>query len=207
MESVTKRFKDHYERTFSKFGASSKGVDWGKDEDVALRYENMLSVIREHVSSNVSILDVGCGYGGLLEFARKQGLSMRYTGIDVAENMVSYARDHFTECEFLIGDVLHYDFDQCFDYVVCNGILTQKLVATNREMDEFANTLIRKMFELCNSGIAYNIMSNKVNFMVENLYYRSPIEMLEFCLNNISTKVRIDHAYPIYEYTVYAYRD
>ena len=207
MESVTKRFKDHYESTFSKFGASSKGVDWGKDEDVVLRYENMLSVIREDVSSNVSILDVGCGYGGLLEFARKQGVSMHYTGIDVAENMVSYARNHFTECEFLIGDVLHYDFDQHFDYVVCNGILTQKLAATNREMDEFANALILKMFELCNSGIAYNIMSNKVNFMVENLYYRSPIEMLEFCLNNISTKVRIDHAYPIYEYTVYAYRD
>ena len=207
MESVSKRLKEHYEKTFSEFGASSRGVDWGKDEDLVLRYENMLSVIKKESDTSASILDVGCGYGGLLDYAVDRGSELNYTGIDVAENMIDHAKNHHENGVFYLGDVLHHPFDQRFDYVVCNGILTQKLATTIREMDQFANALIRRMFELCNTGIVFNIMSNKVNFMAENLYYRSPVEMLSFCLDNLSSKVRIDHAYPLYEYTVYVYRE
>ena len=206
MESVSKRLKEHYEKTFSEFGASSRGVDWGKDEDLVLRYENMLSVIKKESDTSVSMLDVGCGYGGLLDYAVDRDVKLDYTGIDVAENMIAHAKIHHENGAFYLGDVLQHPFDRRFDYVVCNGILTQKLATTIREMDQFANALIRRMFELCNTGIVFNIMSNKVNFMAENLYYRSPVEMLSFCLDNLSSKVRIDHAYPLYEYTVYVYR-
>lgn len=207
MEPVSKRLKEHYEKTFSEFGASSRGVDWGKDEDVLLRYEKMLSVISSESAQCVSILDVGCGYGGLLDYAVERGVKLEYTGIDVAKNMIAYANLHHENGNFFVGDVLHHPLHQRFDYVVCNGILTQKLATTIKDMDQFANALIQRMFELCQTGIAFNVMSNKVNFMAENLYYRSPVEMLSFCLDSLSSKVRVDHAYPLYEYTVYVYRD
>ena len=207
MEPVSKLFKEHYEKTFSEFGASSRGVDWGKDEDVLLRYEKMLSVIRSKPAQSVSMLDVGCGYGGLLDYAVNRDIEIYYTGIDVAKNMIAHAKLHYENGIFFEGDVLHHSLDRRFDYVVCNGVLTQKLATTIAEMDQFANALIHRMFALCEVGIAFNIMSNKVNFMAENLYYRSPVEMLSFCLDNLSSKVRIDHAYPLYEYTVYVYRD
>jgi SAM-dependent methyltransferase len=207
MESISKRLKEHYEKTFSKFGPNSQGVDWGKEEDLRLRYENMLSVVRTGSCASVSLLDVGCGYGGLLDYAIARDFELDYTGIDVAENMIAYAKTHHRTGAFYLGDVLQYPFDLRFDYVVCNGILTQKLATTIREMDQFSNALIRRMFELCSTGIAFNIMSNKVNFTAENLYYRSPVEILSFCLDNLSSRVRIDHAYPLFEYTVYVYRD
>lgn len=207
MEVVSKRLKEHYEKTFSEFGASSRGVDWGKDEDLLLRYDKMLSVARQEAGSSVSMLDVGCGYGGLLDHAMAQDIEIEYSGIDVAENMIAHAKKHHETGTFYLGDVLHHPFDLPYDYVVCNGILTQKLDATITEMDQFANSLIGRMFELCNNGIAFNIMSNKVNFMAENLYYRSPVEMLSFCLDNLSSKVKVDHAYPLFEYTVYVFRD
>lgn len=207
METVSKRLKEHYEKTFSEFGASSKGVDWGTDEDVMLRYENMLSLIRKESEPPFSLLDVGCGYGGLLDYAVEHDIKLKYTGIDVAENMIGHAKANHETDEFFVGDVLHHPFDRRFDYVICNGILTQKLATTIKEMDRFANALIKRMFGLCEIGISFNIMSSKVNFMADNLYYRSPVEMLSFCLDNLSSKVRIDHAYPIYEYTVYVYRE
>lgn len=49
-------------------------------------------------------------------------------------------------------------------------------------------------------------MTTKVNYMVENQYYRNPVELFAYCLAEITNKVRIDHAYPLYEYTVYLYR-
>ena len=61
------------------------------------------------------------------------------------------------------------------------------------------------MFRICNRGIAFNIMTTKVNYFSNNLYYKSPIEALSFCLNEITTKVKLDHNY-LYEYTLYLYK-
>jgi len=207
MESVSKRLKAHYESKFAEFGASPRGVDWGKDEELLLRYQKMLSVMRPQADTTVSMLDVGCGYGGLFDYAEGHGVKFDYAGIDVAENMIAYAKTHHPNGAFHLGDVLHHSFDRRFDYVVCNGILTQKLETKIREMDQFCNALVHRMFDLCDVGVAFNVMSSKVNFMADNLYYRCPLEMFSFCLDNLSNKVRIDHAYPLFEYTVYVYKE
>jgi hypothetical protein len=43
--------------------------------------------------------------------------------------------------------------------------------------------------------------------MVDYAYYRSPVEILAFCLPELSNKCRIDHAYNRFEFTTYVYRD
>lgn len=62
-------------------------------------------------------------------------------------------------------------------------------------MDHFLEALVRQMFALCKVGIAFNVMSSYVNFTAPNLYYRSPVEMLAWCMSEVSTKVMLDHAY------------
>jgi hypothetical protein len=74
-------------------------------------------------------------------------------------------------------------------------------------MDRFARRLIRKMFSLARRGIAFNMMTSHVNFMAPNLYYKNPLEIIAFCASELSRRFRVDHAYPLYEYTVYVYRD
>lgn len=206
---ISALLRDHYENTFELHGPVAKGVDWGAEEDVVLRYEKMLEVIQRDASSvdaGCSILDVGCGYGGLLEHVKRSGLSINYTGIDLCENMITHARQRHDDNAFIIGDILTYDISCSFDYVVCSGVLTQKLTASIQEMDRFANRMICRMFELCRRGIAFNIMSTKVNFMVSNLYYRHPVDMLAYCLSQVTDNVIVDHAYRLYEYTTYLYR-
>jgi SAM-dependent methyltransferase len=172
-----------------------------------LRYDKMLNVIEMPPAKNPSLLDVGCGYGGLLNHLAGRGMELDYTGIDIAENMIKWAADKFSSRRFLCGDVLTFDFGRTFDYVVCSGILTQKLDATATDMDRYAAKLIRKMFELCRRGMAFNIMTTKVNYFSNNLYYRNPAELLSWCLSEITRYIKIDHAYPLYEYTVYLYRE
>ncbi|MEM0486452.1 MAG: class I SAM-dependent methyltransferase [Thermoplasmata archaeon] len=209
-ERISAAMREHYTRTFSEFGATYRGVDWGSQESTFLRYEKMLAVIDERiVSSNmpVSLLDVGCGYGGLFQYSKEKNLVLEYTGIDVSSNMILWAREHIPDAEFIEGDFLEYDFNERkFDYVVCNGILTQKLNISILDMDKFARQLIKKMFSLCKRGIAFNIMTTYVNYFAPNLYYKHPSEMLTYCLSEISQKVKLDHSYGLYEYTVYIYR-
>ncbi len=156
-------------------------------------------------SGPVSLLDVGCGYGGLLSFAKEKNVALDYTGIDMIADMITFARRTHPDACFQTGDFLSLTFDRTFDYAVCNGILTLKLEASLRHMDLFAHLLLRKMFASVRRGIAFNTMSTYVDFIGPNGYHKSPVEMLAFCASELSTCFRLDHSYAPYEYTVYVY--
>ena len=208
MDPISKALEQHYSAKFSLHGPSPEGVDWCSDETrMFLRYVKMLNIANFAPGNPTSLLDVGCGYGGLLQFAIGKHVDLDYTGIDVADNMIEWAVGNLPSGRFLHGDMLDYKFDRQFDYVVCNGILTQKLAAAGLEMDQFANQLIRQMFSLCTIGIAFNVMTTKVNYYSNNLYYRNPAELLSWCLSEITPHLKLDHSYPLYEYTIYLYRN
>ena len=184
------------------------GVDWGQDEEnLNLRYVKMLAVLQDSDLSLPTLLDVGCGFGGLLRYAGTKGINLSYTGVDVAENMIKWAKDNFHQNQFILGDVLEIDLETQYNYVVCNGILTQKLNIPGLAMDEYAHKLIRRLYDLCLQGIAFNVMTTKVNHFANNLYYRNPAELLSWCMSEITRHVKIDHAYPLFEYTIYLYRE
>jgi len=213
MDPITSALRNHYESMFAQHGATARGVDWGSDADVILRYDKMLAVMEEasaaaHSSTEgrVSLLDVGCGYGGLYAYAQRQGMDINYTGIDVVAEMISHARATLPDAHFDCRDVFESPLTETYDYVICNGILTQKLRASIREMDSYAQAMIKRLFSLCRRGAAFNVMTSKVNFTVPNLYYKSPVEMLAFCMSEVTEKVKLDHAYRLYDYTVYLYR-
>jgi hypothetical protein len=74
-------------------------------------------------------------------------------------------------------------------------------------MDVFLRCLVAKMFGQCRIGIAFNVMTTHVNFMAPNLYYRNPSELLAWCMTELTTKIKMDHAYPLFEYTLYLYKE
>lgn len=210
MDAVTATLAAHYARTFERHGAVARGVDWGAAEDVALRYDKMLAVIARDArppAPSPSLLDVGCGYGGLLAHARSRGISLDYTGLDACGAMVEHARAHAGDGRFEAGDVLEWDERGSFDYVVCNGILTQKLDVPPAAMDDFAARLVRRLFALARRACAFNMMTTHVNYTVGNLYYRDPAEVLAWCAEHLTRRVVIDHSYPLYEFTTYLYRE
>jgi SAM-dependent methyltransferase len=205
MTSVTQQFHDHYRANFLAYGATSEGVDWGAQVEASrLRLDNMLSIINGY-SPGGTILDVGCGYGALADRVNDLGLNLEYTGIDLVKEMVVEAGLRHPHRRFIHGDFLSNSDIGTFDYIVCNGILTQKLSVTNLEMNEHAKRLITAMFASSRRGCAFNIMTTHVNFQVNNLYYRNPAELLGWCMSQLTRFVRLDHAYPLYEYTLYLY--
>lgn len=210
IEDISHLLGDHYARKFAEHGATPEGVDWGSHPaDHLLRLDRMLAVLElgYQTGAKPSLLDVGCGYGSLLDLVKERGLSLGYCGIDMCASMIDTAKTRHADSEWLVGDMLAMEGTRRFDYVVCNGVLTQKLGASIRDMDQFLLALVTRMFDLCRIGIAFNVMTTHVNFMAPNLYYRNPVELLGWCMSALTPRVRLDHAYPMYEYTVSLYRE
>jgi SAM-dependent methyltransferase len=209
VDPIIEAYRKHYAATFARHGATSRGADWGEWPDVHIRYGKMLEVIEpaRAAQATVSLLDVGCGFGGLLDYAKSRGITIDYTGIDLIPEMIDHASANHPDAEFTVGDIFTLPESQSFDYAICNGILTLKLETSILQMDQFARRLIRQIFSVARRGIAFNMMSSHVNFMVPHLYYKNPLEMIAYCSMELSRRFRLDHAYPLYEYTIYVYRD
>jgi SAM-dependent methyltransferase len=206
MNAITGRLRDHYSACFVAHGPTPAGVDWGSPESAELRYAMMLAVIDpERTPGRPSLLDAGCGYAGLLDFAKSLGVDTEYTGVDVCAGMVAHARRAHPEAKIETRDLFDLPPEPAYDYVVCNGILTQKLGESQLTMARFSHDIVRRLYSLARHGLAINAMTTHANFYAPNLFYWSPVEALAFCLQ-LSPHVRLDHAYPLYEFTVYVYR-
>lgn len=208
-DEISAAFVRHYAAKVREHGPTAAGVDWRVDANAEIAYDKMLAVIRdEDRGRRVSLLDAGCGYGGLLGYARQRGIALDYTGVDVTPEMIEHGRRLYPGARFEAADLLDWQAPQPrYDYVVCSGILTLKLAASILDMNDYFGRIVRRMFALAETGIAFNAMSNRVNYMEDKLYYRSPVEVLAFCLAELSSKVRLDHSYPRFEFTTYVYRD
>jgi len=79
------------------------------------------------VMSAPAVLDVGCGTGALLHWARRAGHAGRLCGLDPAAGMLKQARKR-PDIEWVQGDLGSVAFHQEFDLVVMTGHAFQVLV-------------------------------------------------------------------------------
>jgi SAM-dependent methyltransferase len=88
------------------------------------------------IMSADSVLDVGCGTGALLRWAREEGHAGRLVGLDPAPGMLNQARS-CADIEWVLGDLTTVGWDGDFDLVVMTGHAFQELV----EDDEIRRAL------------------------------------------------------------------
>ncbi|HEX8917290.1 MAG TPA: class I SAM-dependent methyltransferase [Chloroflexota bacterium] len=74
-----------------------------------------------------SVLDVACGTGALLHWARESGHAGRLCGLDPAKGMLNQARRR-TDIEWVLGDLSSVRWDREFDLVVMTGHAFQQLI-------------------------------------------------------------------------------
>lgn len=94
-KNVSENLKNFYGDNFEQYGATPFGVSWRDQDSMNLRYDRMLNVIdKTHITQYTpTILDVGCGYGGLLEYINNHTkLKINYKGIDIVPASIDYAK-------------------------------------------------------------------------------------------------------------------
>jgi len=199
----------HYESCVEKHGDTFKGADWPNKDDAIIRYQVMLDVIKEN--EKVKLLDFGCGTGKLFEhiLTNKEVYShVDYSGLDISKKIMEKAKSKFPDTNFYCFDFLETDLNtiETFDYILLIGVFTEKIDLTFDEMWLYFKTLITKVFNKTNKGIAFNVMSKSVDWEREDLFHLSTDLLIDFITKKISRNFIIRNDYGLYEYTVYLYK-
>ena len=91
-----KLFIKRYDKSFEKFGISSKALGWegGKER----QYKRFKAAIDFTLFENrpiKTILDIGCGLGHFGLWLREKKYSIDYKGIDINPNFIKIGKDHY----------------------------------------------------------------------------------------------------------------
>ncbi|NFN86292.1 class I SAM-dependent methyltransferase [Clostridium sporogenes] len=194
--------KGKYENAFEKNGFSPKAVLWTKEKQ-QIRFEALIS---QFDLENKSILEFGCGFGDINKILKDNYKSYQYLGVDLIEDFIKTGKKNYgtSNVKFLCGDFLNKNFDKKFDYVIESGIFNMKL--KNMDNYYFIEESIEKAFELCNEAIAFNFLTERVNFKDKDFYYINPEKVLEIAYR-YSKKIVLKNDYLPFDYTVIIYKD
>lgn len=192
----------HYERCLERYGDSPQGVDWPNARDAQTRYRVMLDVVR---GGEAALLDLGCGAGHLLELIEQEDRRLDYVGYDLSEAFVELCKRKFPRHEFRRVDVLTQDFP-VFDYVIMNGLFTERRELDFSTMWAFVQSMLRVAFEHARIGVAFNVMSSHVDWERDDLFHLPLDTLATYLVSDLSRRFVVRNDYGLYEYTVYLYK-
>lgn len=193
-----------YNDSVKKFGAHTlASVHWDDEQKALYRY----SLIGKHIphDTNVSVLDIGCGNGGLLKHLNYSGFRGTYHGYDINTILIDSAKKiypAYSKC-FTVADILNDPINETFDYVVLSGLFN-----SNYGQDyQWVCSFIEKMYSLTNKKVVFNAISTYTNFKEETMYYINPFEISDFIIKNLSNEIILEHGQLPYNFQIVINKD
>ncbi len=205
MDPLKQNVVSYFENCLAQHGDSPLGVDYNGRESQFKRFEILAGIAD---LNGKSVHDVGCGLGHFLDYLKEQTVTPIYSGSDISPAMIARATKRHPGIVFEVRDLLEGPDppEPRFDYVTCCGVFHLKSENDNAAWEAFAFRLIERMYRLARHGIAFNMMTDQVDFKVDRLFYADPLKVFDFCRKNLSRRVVLRHDYPLYEFSLYVYR-
>jgi len=191
----------YYTARLREKGEGAEGMDWRDRASQHLRLDRLLTHLDPRPGD--SLLDVGCGSGELLAFCRARGFKPEYFGIDVSEEMVAACNRRFgagSAATTTLAELTRKH--RRFDLVVASGTFNVRQSTPEEEWRRFFHRSVTEMFALARRGAAFNVMSSRVDYRHDHLYYAQVEEMAKLADACGTRDFVVDHGYPLFEMTV-----
>jgi SAM-dependent methyltransferase len=189
-----------YEEKVRKYGYDHRGLGFRNRSSQEKRFEALLGVAD---LQGRRILDVGCGFGDLLEFLMQRGIRPVYTGLDVCKPMIERCHERFQGdiAHFVCADVLEYQPEQQFDYVVASGLFGLDAEGARERI----RPTLERLFGWCGVAASVNFLSANYPDPVDGRIYVEPGKALEAGLA-LTPSARLDHSYLPNDFTLHLYK-
>lgn len=199
MNSDDRRNIDFYNSKLLEYGENFKALDWGSKTSQISRFKVLTEI---GMVSGDSILDVGCGLADFYEWMKVSKFNFKYTGIDITPEMAKKAQARFPNISIINTTIFdNFNSNRCFDYVMASGIF----VFREKNPEQYLFSTIKKMFSLCDKGIAFNSLSSWSKDQAIDEYYADPTRTISFC-RELTPSVVLRHDYHPGDFTIYMYK-
>ena len=203
-----KKIKNYYELCLKTHKSGYRAVNWSSKSSQELRFQKICEV---GDLKGRSIHDVGCGLGHLNKYLKKNKMGCSYIGTDISSKMIYVAKknDPSDKKKFYCLNVLDLKKESKkfkADFVVNSGIFTVKASYNQEIWWNFVTKMIKVMYKLSNKGIAFNMMTNNVDYKEKHLFYVSPLKVINFLEKSESKKIVFKQNYKLWENTYYVYK-
>lgn len=194
----------YYQKLYMQHGLSPKSLGWDKQKQY-LRFSVLMSEFKDLISP--SVLDVGCGFGDLNYFLKDTFSNYSYTGIDITPELIKTAKSIYAGDEkinFILGDFITERFDSSFDIVVASGTFNTKF-SSGKNM-EFIENVMAKAFYIAEEGVAFDFLSDKVDYQYKHTFHSSPEKILSIAYSH-SKNIILYNNYMPFEFSIIVFKN
>jgi SAM-dependent methyltransferase len=206
------KLASHYQECLDKHGDTPSGMDWPKAKDNLVRHQMMLELFSEAAQKSarpVRVLDFGCGTSHFYDYLVKEGFKKKvtYIGIDILAESVAIAKKKHPGNRYFCLDILSPGVKiPAFDFVVINGLFTQRRSISDKQMRGFLGKIITRLFSEARRGLAFNTLSDQVDFKRPGSFHLNLDWAGKFFTKHLTRNFVVRHDYGLYENTFYLYK-
>jgi hypothetical protein len=208
-DSILEEMDRYFAERIERFGISPQGVGWKNDEAQKLRFRAMCEVVLpKHRHSNVSIHEIGCGMAHMRDYLRENSFPYIYSGSDALPRMLEISKSRHPDVQFFRFNILtDPPLDERYDYVVMNGVFHYLAEGVSwEEWRDEVRAMIQKAWEMARVGIAFNLMTDMVDWRDPHLFYINPCEVIPW-IRELTRLFVVKQDYYPFEFSVFAYRE
>jgi SAM-dependent methyltransferase len=199
MKRLYRLINNYYSNKLKIHGATPKGVDWNNEETQFIRFEQLSKIIS---SDNLTVNDIGCGYGKYLDYLSQYNKTTKYIGYDLSSEMIKCASKQYPKNNFYhISDL---DEIKNAEYSIASGIFNVKMNYSKTKYLSYILAALKQINIKSYKGFSFNILTkySEKKYMMNNLYYADPLFFFDFCKQNFSRNVSLIHDYNLWEFTI-----
>lgn len=183
-------------------GHTPQGVGWNGVDAQLTRFEQVLKVLPPGAEQLVSLNDIGCGYGALLEYLADRGQSVDYRGFEVSEQMLARAKDLHSQSPTLTFKA----FEQLApaDYSIASGIFGLSFSHSPDAWQKYVLDTLDLFDQNSVRGFAFNMLTSysDADKKRAELHYADPCVIFDLCKRRYSRNVALYHDYSLFDFTI-----
>ena len=173
-----------YAKRLDERGSTPQGVFWNSRQNQMVRFAALLSVVTGHVAWQktaprpLSIADIGCGYGAMLEFihTRPQFANLRYMGLDINPAMIAACKDNFPHQAHLFS--LGKKPVSTVDFSVFSGTFNLCHIDDTKQWEAYMFDCLDACWRHSRMGMALNLLCAPEAKISNHIFYANRADFI-----------------------------
>ena len=180
---------------FDAYGPKPEASLWFSKSRQLARFSKLTeSILPLATNTKFSIGDVGCGYGGFLDYltVHHSDLGFKYYGYDIADRVIAYCSKNFQTAN---ATFLHRSRpSRKVDFHVMSGTYNYAPNMGVGPWRSYMRDEIKHIFSATNKCIVFNLMiADKAYISKSSIFYEEKEHFLSFCEEELGKTTILEH--------------